>query len=440
MNKTQLLAFSLIAMITLSSCGLIYGIGVQRAFATAAPDTYSVTNVIYINATGLGRAGSEIKRIEITETAKDTPIDLPMKGQPFKGIDDRPFAENTSVQFNALQSIYEHQSGDTIELFGIAVNCTGVQRIIGNTFKDAIIPVNMSDWYAMGASQPALAYPSAEKSLLFRSPYDYAHDYCTLHGYAFHSIVNSTYEQTYDMNTLNTFHSELLKTEMLVIRYNTSEADAMYKLPQYGGEQTKSPAGVALAIGLVVCVILMFVVKPLIETWMADYWDNQGFQNDLDVKYKALALGINATTYLSALAQTNKQGARTQATAMYNNNTINWEQYQYLLTQIDGSYNPTINNATVNIGKMIADYYNATSGDFQKYLDAIAFNSSWSDWIMDFIYLIAACVIAYLVIVIIGKFKGASAPAQSANVFYPPQTKLATPFSFAAPMFAAALV
>lgn len=438
MNKFKLLAIGLVALIALQSCGLIYGIGMQQAFATAAPGTYSATNIIYINATGLGRTGSEIKRIEITETAKDnTPIDLPIKGLPIsKGIASRPFDENISTQINAMQSIYKDQSSNTINLFGVAVNATGAQRVIGSMYNNAIIPVNMTDWYAMGASQPPLAYPNAEKTILFKAPYDYAQEYCTHNGYAFHNIVNSSYYQKYDMNALNNFHSQLLKTEMLVIRYNRTSPDAMNK---YSDEPTKFWG--AVAAGIIIILVLVFFVAPLIQTWMADYWDNVGFQQDLAAKHQGLVAGINATTYLAALAQTNKQAARTQAIAMYNNNTIDWGKLQYLLTQIDISYNPSINNATVDIQKMIQDYYNSTSNDFNKYLDAIALNSSWSDTIMDLIYLIAAVVVAYLVIAIIGKFKGASAPVSSVNIITPAATtRLATPFSFTAPMFAVAFV
>lgn len=408
-TRTKLLAVGLIALIICQSCATLGILGIQRAYAEAAPGIYTATNVIYINATGLGKAGSEIKRLEITETAKDA--------LPIKGIADRPFAENVSVQFDALQSLYQHQTGDTIELFGITVNATGVQRIIGNIFKDAIIPVNMTDWYAMGATQPALAYPTTTKTLFFKAPFDYAEDYCTAHGYVMHNIVNSTYEQTYDMNTLNFYQTQLLKNEMMIINY-TRANDTMSALKQYGGALIKSPATVALAIGVCVAIIIIFMCLTIIPQWISDYWDNVGFNDDLNAKYKALALGINATTYLAALAQTNKAGARTQAMEMYNNNTISWEQLQYLLNQIDVSYNPGINNATVDIAQLIRDYYNATSIDFQKYLDAIAFNSSWTSWLWDIIYLIAAIVVAYIVIVLVGKFKSTKAPSQSVIIPY----------------------
>lgn len=408
-------ALIFMAILLCQSCCLVYGVGLQRAFAAAAPDTYIMQNIIYINATGLGKTTPEIKRIVISESLKSSEI-------PLKGIGVEDFDVNTSTDVDLFQSLYEYQdeSATSVNLLDMDVNCTGAEYAICNSFNNELVPINTSDWYALGFNQPDLTFPVLKRTLFFKSPLVYAQEYCADNGYVFRNIINSTYYQEYNMNTLNTFKSSLVKTDIALIGYNESEVMAT-ELKQIGGKLAVVPLKQGweiLAVGIVLIFFAVFFVKPLIEQWLNDQAALKGLKEVNEANYQALALGVNTTKSLADHMLADKNAQRQLVINFYANGTISWEQLQYLLQQIDYSYNPLINNCTFNIAQMVAAYFNSTVNAYGEYTQALANVTSWTDWIWDVIYLVAALMVAYIVYSIVSKRKAASQSGPAVYVMH----------------------
>jgi hypothetical protein len=424
-TRTKLLAFGLLALIICHSCGIMGALGFQRAFAEAAPETYTVTNIIYINATGLGRTTPEVVRIEISETPQGIPWskDGLISG---KGIKPEAFEPNATVDTSKLIDVYERQStpGNILTVLGVPVNTTGVQFGLGFIFEDEFVPINTSDFWACGFGHPALSYPAIEKVLIFRSPADYVHAYCEDNGYVLRNIINSTYLHEYDMNTLNFFQSEIIKEDIAIMRYNYSEVTLSrardQQFEQFGGALTPEvkltgveEACVILAIGVVLFLFAIFFAKPLIEQYLFNEAALNGLKETNTANGNKLSEAINATKWIALELADDKDAQRQLAMNMYANRTITWDQLQYLLRQIDESYNPLINNCTTNIRDMLLAYYNQTSFNYDKYLDGLLDFTSWSNWIYDIIILAVSLLAIYFVYALIAKFRSPRAPAGS---------------------------
>jgi len=413
--KFKLAAVAFMAILLCQSCCLIYGVGLQRAFADAAPDTYTMSNIIYINATGLGRSDSEIKRIVITETFKEPDVS---GKDTFKGIGSNITTPVTGVDIDQFQNFYQDMGVSSVNILGHEVNCTGAQYAMGFGFNDELVPINTTDWYALGAGHPATTFPVLKRTLLFRSPAAYVEEFCQQNGYVLREILNSTYYQEYNMDTLNAFSSHLVKTDLALIQYDdpifNESLSKLAPLQQYGAplKFVCGPICSEIVTAILIGVILVFVLVTFALPVINNLLDNIALRNALKDSYKAsynaLALGINTTANLADHMLADKNAQRQLAMNFFANGTISWEQLQYLLQQIDNSYNGLINNCTLNIAAMIAGYFNTTLGLYGKFAAAAAAESSWTDWIMDVIYLIAALMVAYVVYAFVSKSKGAS--------------------------------
>jgi hypothetical protein len=173
-------------------------------------------------------------------------------------------------------------------------------------------------------------------------------------------------------------------------------------------------------VAAVVLIVLAssFLVVPIINNWINDEYALQGLKTINAENAQRLSEALNTTKWLAANTLEDKDAQRQLAMNFYANGTISWEQLQFLLQQIDSSYNPLINNCTMNIAAMLGVYYNTTAGLYDEYMNGLASFSSWTNWIWDIIYLIAALVVAYIVIVLVSKFKSVQAPSQSVIIPY----------------------
>lgn len=417
-TRNKLLAVGLLALIICHSCCIMGALGFQRAFAEAAPETYTMTNIIYINATGLGRTTPEIMRLEISETPQEIPWtkDGPIES---KGIGSDLFAPNASVDVWRITDIYERQSiGNTLDILGQSVNATGAAIGIAFAFNNEIVAMNSSDFYACGFSQPALSVPAIEKVLVFKSPADYAAEYCTDNGYTLRNIINSTYLHEYDMDTLNFFQSQLVKEDLVIIRYNsTEETLSRPNLEQFGGSLVQdSKFWEIIAVGIAIAIISYFFLVPMLTNLFNDQMALEGLKLTLKDNADRFADALNTTNNLADHMLTDKNAQRQLAMNFFANGTISWEQLQYLLRQIDNSYNPLINNCTRNIVDMLNAYYNASAGNYRDYLDGIADFTSWSNWIYDIIILAVSLIAIYFVYTLIAKFRTPRAPVGSIMV------------------------
>jgi hypothetical protein len=416
-HRTRFAACLVACIILTQACGLIYGLGVQKAFADAAPETYKMTNVIYINRTGLNRAGAFVDCITISETAKPL-ADIPIKDGSYH---KDPFEPNVSIDVGKIQSLYDRQNTEGQDLMyfaGYSINITNAKYVMTSQMANGeIIPANTSDFFTAGFDKSAIAFPVIEKAIMFDSPARYAQQYCDTNGYALRNIINSTYEKEYNMNTLNAFASQLVKDDTIVV-YNQTTPSLYRDLAKYGG----SLPGVKLvwyAWVLIAAIIACAMVAiPVLTTWIDDDTARKALWDTNQQNLQALTLGLNATKQLADHMLTDKNAQRQLVMNFFANGTISWEQLQYLLKQIDGSYNPLINNCTTNIAAMIAGYFNASVNLYGKFAEGVFDATSWTDWIMNLIYLIAALIVAYIVIVIVSKVKGAHTPCQSVIIPY----------------------
>lgn len=414
-----IMALCFAAIIICNSCVIMGALGVQRAFAEAAPGTYTMTNIIYINATGLGRMTPEILRIAITEEPKDT-IWTKDGLVENKGIDDAAFEPNSTLELSGIVDVYERQTikNGIMSIQGIPINATNAQIGLGFTFNDEFIPINSTDFYEAGFDHAAISFPAVEKSLLFKSPAHYANEFCAENGYVLRNIVNSTYSREYDMNTLNLFYSKIIKEDFVIINYNNTDNETLGRnFDQYGGslrDSESKPFPVALVIlGIVIIVLGIFVATPIIQTLINDQYALEGLKLLNRENSDKLTESLNTTKWLTDHMLADKEAERQLLLEMYANNSISWEQLQYLLLQNDASYNPLINNCTVNIPAMLSAYYNTTADLYGTYTNGLASFSSWTNWIYDLIILIVVMFAIYMVYSLITKFKSTNAPTRS---------------------------
>lgn len=419
MDMRKFRAICIASLLILNAYGIIYFSVAQNAFVQAASDTYTIRNIIYINATGLSKAPYDVIRLEISESVELDPKPSP----PIKGIAERSFTPDTDIDTQrVIKAFYERQSiTESFEFNGqtYIINTTAVTPaylFIAQLGNGTILPINMSTWINAGFETPQFAFPAMEKTVVFDSPLHYAVAYCADHGFIFRNIINSTYQRIYNMNTLNTFHSQLLKEDFIIYNANTSETMAMPMGTQYGGELVTQDLGIGAIIAIVVAICLTAIAIPTIAIWLYNEYALQGLKASLDAAAGSLADSVNKTKQIADSLTGAKTAERAMVLEFYNNGTITWEQLQFLLKQIDGSYNPLINNCTANIAAMTAAYFNSTVELYGEYTNGLMAASSWTSWITPLITLIIALIVAYCVYALVSKIKGASGSTQTINL------------------------
>lgn len=409
--KVKFAAIVFLAILLCQSCCLIYGVGMQRAFAEAAPDTYAVNNLIYINRTGLGKDGvirDEIECITVTQHAKTSdPF------QKLKVIGGNGFAPDAAVDTSKIGDIYEYQqTGETMTWAGYTFDISNMQNAIGLDFINQTVPINSSDFFACGFDQSPTSFPAMEKALIFDSPLNYALAYCADNGYVLRSIVNSTYESTYNMDTLNTYQSTIISHNMIAYTNESPTLSPINALGRYGGSLNADLKPFPIVAFALLALLIVFAI-PIVTEWIRDAVAKQTLLALTGQNAKVLANAIDKVSDLANAMLADKTAERQLVMNMYANGTISWSQLQYLLQQIDDSYNPLINNCTADIAAMTVGYFNSTVGLYGEYANGMFDASSWTNWIWDIIYLIVALIIAYIIYVIISKFKGAQQPAST---------------------------
>lgn len=399
-----------LAILLCQSCCLMYGVGMQRAFAAAAPDTYAVNNLIYINRTGLSKDGvlrDEIECITITQHAKS--IDPFQKA---KGFDSDAYAPVEFTDTNKIGDIYEYQgAGDTMTFAGYTLDISQMQNAIGLDFINQTVPINSSDFFGCGFNQEPTSFPAMEKALIFDSPLNYALAYCADNGYVLRYIVNSTYENTYNMDTLNTYQSTIISHNMISYVNTTMSMSPTDRLGAYGKSLNDVKCPWCFPIALLALLVVFAI--PVVTTFIDDFFAKKALLELTAQNAKVLANAIDKVSDLADNMLADKTAERQLVMNFYANGSISWSQLQYLLQQIDASYNPLINNCTANIALMVSAYFNSTVGLYGEYTQGLFDASSWTNWIWDIIYLIVALIIAYIVYVIISKVKGAQQPAST---------------------------
>lgn len=191
LTKQKCLALMLIAMIGMSIIGTLTGYNI---IARAANDTYTVTNVIYFNATTLNPGHAQIFRLEVAQTVPldDQPDPL---GKLEYDVSDRDFAPVEHVTLN------QFRSWKAFETFGWDVTENTSYGFVRDTVNGTAIQ-NLTDYDAWYAWFPVYTFPVNRKQILFDSPQEYVEAYCDEYTLILDSVINSTYEIDIDINSL----------------------------------------------------------------------------------------------------------------------------------------------------------------------------------------------------------------------------------------------
>ena len=406
MDGKKLKAAALMAILIVHCYCLLFTVSVHKTFA--ATDTYSVENVVWINATGIGKApGSwELIKLTIREEPKDVPDTKASSETTFKpnGTDDRM----------GLMDLNERQELDP-----------GIMEFAGEQFKvtkdtswgvgeryynGTMIVVNSSEYYA-SFQRVEQSYPIKEKLILFDCPKNYAERYCDEGDYTLNNIMNSTYVETYDSEALNLFESRLVKTDYIITApINTSALEAREQLLQYGGTLVQPKLigwFVLLAVALAV-IIGYFVGDYFIEAKRIEELEKTRRHIE-DLRYNATIHAIDATTEIQLDIVGKRAAAQAEILEMFENGSITYEQCCALLDRIDAQYDNMLDNRTANIEDVLDNYYEHTD-----YVAGLGIGTSWTDYLYWIIILIVVLFSIYMVYTII-KRKGPKTDA--GNVF-----------------------
>lgn len=366
----------------------------QRSFADQS--LYTVTQTTFINATGIGiDAEGQSKQVtiklQVSQTVKPNGLTV-LDYNATEDTGDSPFAARVGDEFLAFQAIEENQKPAVRQIIGLGTTMTLDMRyaqfgIAERYANGTAIGVNSSEYYShfrhvdMGVS-------SVERTLMFDSPDNYAFEYCDANGYFFNNVINSTFEESYNIAGMNALRTNLVKTDMIL--YEPSDTS----LNESSIHQQSLLAG-GLIVVAIICIAAFFSSPYIVEGVRLVVAGGTA-------RYQAIADAIATITAINAEKEAQLQLSRDiaafQATLleMVNNETITVEEAIILNNEMGYPMIAALNNRSTNINDLLSGYYSHVENQWDKY--GTIFKTSWTNWLYPVI--IAALVIIALLIAI----------------------------------------
>lgn len=402
MNK-KILGIVLIAMISVHSFGLFSICSLYTAYAST--NTYSVENVIYFNATALGHEQTYCIRVS-----------------PYTEQEPVPWQKSSSISTKAVQpsgafvpsqstkqrfvTTGEFDSVDSVILEGVTLNLSIAQRAILSYYSNGTMLENLSE-YNSYFTPKTLYYPAEETTMLFDSPLNYAQQFCDQNALILTNIINSTYDETFDIDNLNVFRSGLIKNAFFITEELPEYDDmAMFReLAQYGSDLRPFPV-VGLIIAAAVAVIAAFFFY-----YLFDYLKEARRIDALlaaqetvaEYFYNATIEAINAEKEVQLALVGTKAQIESQILEAYFNGTISFEECQALIRQVGGDYSNILNNRTQNIQDILSDYYDHMETQFENFANGLGISTTWGSWLQYILILAGVLFAMYLVYAVINK-------------------------------------
>jgi len=416
MQPRKLFALFFATILLCNTYGIVFTGAMQRGLALGADNTYTVTNIIFFNATGILAEGTQLHCLKVSQTVpineKDT---IPLKDDEGETVTDNfaPMVNIDTRKFinNAYERIQAPYSTITLGNLTYAVAETLYDPLIsaGTFLNGTPLVLNASTFFGVGFPQTTPGFSLIEKSLVFESPLNYVEAYCDAEGWTLVEIINSTYEREHNFNTMNLFRSQLVKQDTVIFVENETETMAR------SGQISTMALGTATLI-LIICIIVALTATAILVPWLLAREARLGLTSSTDANKDVFDDTLDVLEDFLDTMTANKAFERDRAYWLLANSTITFEQYLFLLQEIDASYNPLINTALTDISAITTAFFNATSDLYGKFAAALADITSWSSWIDLLIMLIIIIVVIYFVYVLISKFRGASAGAQTINL------------------------
>jgi hypothetical protein len=294
-------------------------------------------------------------------------------------------------------------------------NLTGAARAQATTYNNGTLAVNLTDFYE-DFEPTHYVFPVTEKHILFDSPSNIVNDYCDTNGLVLIDIINSTYTEDISVSTLNTFDSQLIKTDWYITEPIDEDGVPLSKasplkdldLMQYGGELKEIATGVLILIGVIVGMFFAAAAYTIIscmriqaskELALADMWNS----------LNATITAINAERDVQIALVESKATNEALILDHYANGSISYEEAMTLLTKIGADYSTLLSNRTQNLNEILDNYFTHIEDQWSNYQNALGISSSWMNWLQ--ILIIAAIALAgiYLVFGVILK-KGPKNP------------------------------
>lgn len=376
----------------------------QRALASE--ELYSVDMITYINATGIGVSGENNTfstiRLVVSKTMEPDGISTLYNATEDTGTS--PFVAQQGMEFLAFQDLEENQKPHVSTVFGLTVDLRNAQFGMKETYANGTaIAVNSSDFYT-NFKHVEMGVSSVEHTLMFDSPANYAYQYCSDNGYSFNNVINSTFEETYNVAGMNALRTNLVKTDIMLFEPTDTSLNASSM-----HEQVLDPwTWVAIAIVVVICITAILTAPAWFELGRLAIVGET-------VRYQAMVDSIAAIAAINAEKEVQLQLSRDiaafQATLLelVGNGTITIEEAIALNQAMGYPMIEVLNNRSTNIETLLNDYFSHVENQWDKY--GALFKTSWTNWIFPIIVL---AIILIGLLVTYRLVKGKKTPENSA--------------------------
>lgn len=417
-KKRKFLALCFISIFLLHLYGTVTTLTIHSAFASN--DSYTVENVIYFNATVLGK--SKTFKLVISDSKEPIDIGIGVKASEYN---TSPFVAESTKQTHLMQEYneYTNQRGE-ISFANSLLDLTNAQKGVATTYNNYTMGENLSEFYE-NFNEVNYYFPVQEEQLLFNSPANYVAEFCDINGLTLESIINSTYVETFDIDSLNLFKSQLVKTDYFITEnlttyeeYKTMES-LDEQLSTFGGELVTQPfPWLALLIGIVItliltvgtityCIIECERIKAYKEMALGQIWA------DMLVTIEAIDGETNISITLVEAKATN-EAILLEAFA---NGSISFEECQSLLILIGSDYSTLLSERSLNIVNITQDYFAHVENQWEAYTQGLGVSTSWVDWLYIIIIVLIIGFAIYMVYYLIVRKKGSQVQGTT-NVFY----------------------
>ena len=415
-NRTsKVLAIALVAMLSIHLYGLLFTVNLHSAFATT--DTFSIENVTWINITVMTKDPGtwELVKLTVSESV-ELNSRAASSGATFapNGSEDRV----TIIDINERQEMPVGQITFAGQPFKVTSDTMfGVLSTFANGTS---IAANTSDYYR-NFTRIQQAYPVRERMILFDSPANYAQRFCDERGYVLNNVVNSTYIEYFDVNSLNLFSSHLVKTDYIVTEpINMSALKAATQtaeeLAKFGGDLT-TQVFPWIAMGIIALIALCtWIITPALVDMCRIRQTAQTAREQIAWDAEVTLEGIQAQREID-VALTGAKAANEQLILdMIANGTLTYDEGAALIAAIGADYSDLLTNRTTNIESILDNYYNHTSEMWGHYNQGLGVGTSWTDYLWPIIIFIIIGFSIYLIYVLINR-KGPKGQPQSILIF-----------------------
>lgn len=396
-RKQKIKGILMIFLILLSFFSIIPMLFLQTSFAQT--QVYQVTNTIWINATGISPSslGDEpnfqpIKCV-VSQTARRS--DGGVSSLANEG--DRGFSPTVSQEYLMFKDLTQAYSLSTDPNFPLTTNA---ERYVGLQWYNGTM--NLTAMENVRGLLPAAPIGASvqEVALVFDTPAKYAEDYCLANGYTYQNVINSTYEQSININHLNTYRSKFLQSVMYTgekVGVGASSLDADVHQSIIGIDDAYYVAmlvlGISIIVGLVVYA-LTYVAPPELMTVDSPSTDPL----------------VNMTI----IAMERFSHDSDQALQAYINGSLSWDQYIWIINTYFSFYSGLVNATTFTTADLWRDYYNTSETLYNTYADMYdkytqTFAASWTDWLTTILILIIIIIVCFIIYKVVARKKGIDA-------------------------------